>query len=105
MHNQEIKRLLSVILVCSKFGVLDINLCVRIARMATECRVGGGCSRYAKRRRAKSIGRCERCYRIFPPVCNSKCDNKTCRVGISPNSAVVNFIEFGVAEAIPKFWF
>uniref|UniRef100_A0AAU6WJ03 RNA silencing suppressor n=1 Tax=Pitahaya virus E TaxID=3144105 RepID=A0AAU6WJ03_9VIRU len=101
MHKQEERRLLTIIQVCYAFGVCDINVCLKIFRLANIRNVGQGKSKYARRRRAKSIGRCERCYRVFPPICNSKCDNKTCVPGMFPNMAVVKFIEEGVTEVMP----
>ncbi|AEQ35305.1 nucleic acid binding protein [Mirabilis jalapa mottle virus] len=73
-------------------AVFPIDVCVIIARLATPIEVGRGRSSYARRRRAISIGRCERCFRVYPPVCNSKCDNSTCVPGLSYNERVANFI-------------
>lgn len=101
MHKQEEKRLFSVIQVCRVFGLYDINVCLKIYRLADVRNVGQGKSKYARRRRAKSIGRCERCYRVYPPICNSRCDNKTCRPSLFPKPAVVKYIEEGVTEVIP----
>ncbi|AHN84516.1 nucleic acid binding protein [Gaillardia latent virus] len=65
-------------------------------------RVGNGTSAYARRRRAVSIGRCHRCYRVYPPLWFSKkCDNRTCVPGISFNHKVQNYILWGVTEVIP----
>jgi len=101
MGDHRAKRLLALINVCASFGVYDVSLCVHIINRSSGLTLGNGKSSYARRRRAKSIGRCERCYRVFPPVCNSKCDNKTCRPGMSQNRKVVDFIRYGVTEVIP----
>nr|AAA85904.1 16 kDa protein [Lily symptomless virus] len=77
------------------------DICRDILRRTSSHIVGLGRSRYASRRRALQIGRCERCYRVYPPVCGSKCDNKTCRPGLSINTNVANYIDHGVTEVIP----
>nr|QBL75481.1 NABP [Potato virus M] len=65
--------------------------------------VGGGRSKYARRRRAVSMGRCYRCYRLWPPtVFTTRCDNKNCVPGISYNVRVAQEIEEGVTEVIPS---
>lgn len=101
MEDRENKRLLAIINVCRKYGVYDVNICLHIFRRSSGLLLGNGKSSYARRRRAKSIGRCERCYRVYPPICNSKCDNRTCRPGMSPNIKVVDYIRCGVTEVIP----
>ncbi|AXU24228.1 nucleic acid binding protein [Shallot latent virus] len=56
-----------------------------------------GASTYAQARRAKSIGRCPRCYRCSPGFYFTKnCDSKTCVPGISYNDKVKAFIVDGV---------
>lgn len=56
-----------------------------------------GASTYARARRAKSIGRCPRCYRCSPGFYfTTKCDSKTCVPGISYNDKVKAFIVDGV---------
>ncbi|CAC83719.1 nucleic acid binding protein [Garlic latent virus] len=56
-----------------------------------------GASRYARARRAKSIGRCPRCFRCSPGFSFTKnCDSKTCVPGISYNVKVKDFIVNGV---------
>ncbi|ACL01039.1 nucleic acid binding protein [Kalanchoe latent virus] len=85
----------------SLYNKLPLCLCVHIMRRASSRCVGTGRSTYARRRRAISIGRCERCYRCYPPICNSKCDNKTCFPGISSNEKIVNFIRYGATTVIP----
>lgn len=83
--------------VCLPREILD-NICVRV----TPFYVGRGVSTYARRRRARSIGRCERCYRVYPPLWFSKkCDNRTCVPGISYNVKVHDYIRWGVTEVIP----
>ncbi|CAD56795.1 16kDa protein [Lily symptomless virus] len=77
------------------------DICRDILRRTSSHIVGLGRSRYARRRRALQIGRCERCYRVYPPVCGSKCDNKTCWPGLSINTNVANHIDHGVTEVIP----
>lgn len=93
------KRRTTIVLCLLKYFPRDV--CSVILRRTSSHVVGCGKSRYARRRRAKSIGRCERCYRVFPPTYMSKCDNRTCRPGISSNQRVVNYIEHGVTEVIP----
>nr|UZP17300.1 nucleic acid binding protein [Passiflora latent virus] len=83
-------------IIFSLISVLPIDICVCIALRALRTEPGSGRSSYARRRRAKAIGRCERCYRVYPPICNSKCDNKTCVPRISSNQRVVHFIKYGV---------
>nr|QJZ28446.1 nucleic acid binding protein [Ilex cornuta carlavirus] len=56
-----------------------------------------GASSYARARRAKSIGRCPRCFRCSPGFYFTKnCDTKTCFPGISYNEKVKAFIVDGV---------
>nr|BAA11124.1 nucleic acid binding protein [Garlic latent virus] len=56
-----------------------------------------GASTHAQARRAKSIGRCPRCYRCLPGFYfTKKCDSKTCVPGISYNDKVKAFIVDGV---------
>nr|AFV36821.1 nucleic acid binding protein [Garlic latent virus] len=56
-----------------------------------------GASHYAQARRAKSIGRCPRCFRCSPGFYFAKnCDSKTCFPGISYNAKVKDFIVDGV---------
>nr|CAB57962.1 16kDa protein [Lily latent virus] len=93
------KRRVTIVLCLLK--VFPRDVCNIILRQTSSHVVGFGKSKYARRRRAQQIGRCERCYRIFPPVCGSKCDNKTCRPGISINTNVANFIDHGVTEVRP----
>jgi len=96
---EQAKRRTTIVLCLIKY--LPRDVCSVILRMTSSHVVGHGKSRYARRRRAKSIGRCERCYRVFPPTYMSKCDNKTCVPGISSNQKVVNYINHGVTEVIP----
>nr|AVL25848.1 putative nucleic acid binding protein [Potato virus S] len=96
-----IERLMTLLCVFRAFGKPNaLDVCFEIiARSAGP--VSRGKSSYARKRRAVSIGRCWRCYRVYPPICGSKCNNKTCVPGISPNMKVVNFIHCGVTEVIP----
>ncbi|ABP37861.1 nucleic acid binding protein [Phlox virus S] len=65
-------------------------------------RVGNGTSSYARRRRAASILRCHRCYRVYPPFWfTKKCNNRTCVPGFKYNQKVRDFILWGVTEVIP----
>nr|QUP51760.1 nucleic acid-binding protein [Ligustrum necrotic ringspot virus] len=101
MHEQ--RRLAALFTVCNYLNKDIRALCPEIINRSPGLVLGSGKSSYARRRRAKSIGRCERCYRVYPPICNSKCDNTTCVPGISPNQDVVNYIKHGVTEVIPRF--
>ncbi|ACI06094.1 nucleic acid binding protein [Phlox virus M] len=83
-------------------GVNNFPIAFDIAIMAGRP-VGGGRSSYARRRRAESIGRCHRCYRLWPPTAfTTRCDNKTCVPGISFNERVKRYILEGVTEVIPS---
>nr|QYA72387.1 nucleic acid binding protein [Shallot latent virus] len=56
-----------------------------------------GASHYARARRAKSIGRCPRCFRCSPGFYFTKnCDTKNCFAGINYNAKVKDFIVDGV---------
>lgn len=101
MDQHDQRRLLALIKVCRSFNLCDVNVCLHIFNKLPHREVGNGRSSYARKRRAKSIGRCERCYRVFPPIGASKCDNRSCRPGISYNLNVANFIWYGVTEVIP----
>ncbi|MBB6642075.1 hypothetical protein H7F02_18570 [Proteus mirabilis] len=89
-----------ILLLCAMFAsrgnAIPIHIIVHIYKRGFPKLVGKGTSTYAKKRRALSIGRCERCYRVYPPLpFSKKCDNRTCVPGISSNIKVVNFIKFG----------
>nr|AEV23008.1 truncated 13K protein [Potato virus M] len=77
-----------------------------IAYLISTCAgrpLGGGRSKYARRRRAIAAGRCHRCYRLWPPtVFTVKCDNRSCVPGISYNVRVAQQIDEGVTEVIPS---
>jgi hypothetical protein len=100
MDPRDQRRFLALISVCRSFGLCDLNIVLEILNKCPWS-VGNGRSRYARRRRARSIGRCERCYRVYPPIIESKCDNRTCVPGISFNIKVANYIRCGVTEVIP----
>lgn len=52
-----------------------------------------GESKYARRRRAKSIARCPRCARVSPGFYfTTRCDGKTCRPGLSARPDLLEFI-------------
>ncbi|UUB84585.1 nucleic acid-binding protein [Blueberry virus S] len=101
MDQHDQRRLLALINVCRAFGLCDLGVVVCIFNKLPHREVGNGRSSYARKRRAKSIGRCERCYRVYPPIGVSKCNNRTCKPGISYNEKVANFIWYGVTEVIP----
>nr|ACM41723.1 putative nucleic acid binding protein [Sedum latent virus] len=101
--DKDVRRKCVAILCLRKF--LSTDVCVLIACKISNRVVGCGMSSYARRRRAKSIRRCERCFRIYPPVCNSKCNNRTCKPGLSSNQKVVTYIKYGVTETIPHPWY
>lgn len=101
MDQHDQRRLQAIVEVCSYFNVHDLGVCLHIMNKVHPREVGNGRSSYARKRRAKSIGRCERCFRVFPPIGASKCDNRTCVPGISYNEKVANFIRCGVTEVIP----
>nr|UZP17033.1 ORF5 [Blueberry scorch virus] len=101
MDQHDQLRLLAIVKVCRSFKVYDIGVCLHILNKVQPREIGKGQSSYARKRRAKSIGRCERCFRVFPPIGASKCDNRTCVPGISYNEKVANFIRYGVTEVIP----
>ncbi|CAA46227.2 putative nucleic acid binding protein [Poplar mosaic virus (ATCC PV257)] len=55
-----------------------------------------GLSNYAKRRRARRLGRCVRCFRVNPGFYFTKrCDGITCVPGISWNYDVEDYIKRG----------
>lgn len=100
-HKQEV-----VFLLLSVFrrhgGACPLGICVLIYQLAFNKSVGRGTSSYARRRRAISIGRCHRCFRVYPPpYFGKRCNNKTCVPGLSYNVKVENFIRWGVTEVIP----
>nr|AGO04424.1 16 kDa protein [Magnolia carlavirus] len=101
MEQRDSRRFLALLLVCRKYNVCDVGVVLLIFSKVGPWRGGGGRSSYARKRRARSIGRCERCYRVYPPIVPSKCDNKTCVPGISFNLKVADFIRCGVTEVIP----
>nr|CAI51665.1 hypothetical protein [Chrysanthemum virus B] len=84
-------------------NVCPIHLCVDIYKRAFPRSVNKGRSSYARRRRALELGRCHRCYRVYPPLFPeiSRCDNRTCVPGIAYNSKVRDYILWGVTEVIP----
>ncbi len=87
---------------CTSSGTFVFEIAFSIAECAGRP-LGGGRSKYARRRRAISIARCHRCYRLWPPtVFTTRCDNKHCVPGISYNVRVAQFIDEGVTEVIPS---
>jgi len=100
------KRCKIIFLLLSKFlthGEFPLALCVHIYNKSNPFVCGKGTSSYARRRRAASIGRCVRCYRVSPPLnpTYSRCDGVRCVPGISYNLKVENYIRWGVTEVIP----
>ncbi|BAB56119.1 11K [Carlavirus latensaconiti] len=86
----------------NKCGRAEFALCVDIA-LASARPVGGGTSSYARKRRAKAMGRCHRCFRVWPPTYFTKrCDGINCRPGISHNLSVERRIKLGVTAVIPS---
>jgi len=96
------KRLVSLYLCVLKItGLSLMPFCIRACELSRPDVTTNGKSLYARRRRAVKIGRCHRCYRVFPPIGNSKCDNKTCKPGISYNYRVRDYIVNGTSEETP----
>lgn len=92
------KRLAVMLSLClNKVGCpLPFDLCVLIALKCNPSRINYGKSSYAKRRRAKAIGRCHRCYRVKPGFYFTKrCDGVTCVPGVTHNCWVEDFIKNG----------
>lgn len=80
----------------------DIGLCLHVSSFCNKSRLNIGTSTYARKRRAKQISRCYRCYRVRPGFYfTTRCDGKTCYPGISTNQKVVDYI-LGVTSVIPK---
>lgn len=76
---------------------LPFDVCLIIALKSDPSTVGKGRSSYARKRRAKSIGRCPRCYRVNPKFYfTSRCNGVTCVPGLSHNQLVEAFIKFGI---------
>nr|URX65514.1 nucleic acid binding protein [Cowpea mild mottle virus] len=93
------KRLSVILYLCLKrCGVnLPFDLCVLISIRVDPCQVGGGKSSYAKKRRAATIGRCHRCYRVNPKFYfTKKCDGVKCVPGINHKLWVEEFIKNGI---------
>nr|ACZ71186.1 11 kDa putative nucleic acid binding protein [Cowpea mild mottle virus]AGZ15236.1 putative nucleic acid binding protein [Cowpea mild mottle virus]QTG11376.1 nucleic acid binding protein [Cowpea mild mottle virus]QTG11377.1 nucleic acid binding protein [Cowpea mild mottle virus]QTG11378.1 nucleic acid binding protein [Cowpea mild mottle virus] len=87
-----------VSLVSRKLGyVLPFELCVLISLKAGPTRLGIGRSSYARKRRAKIIGRCHLCYRVNPKFYFTKrCNGVDCKPGLNYPSWVEDFIRYGV---------
>nr|WIW41317.1 putative nucleic acid binding protein [Cowpea mild mottle virus] len=87
-----------VSLVSRKLGyVLPFELCVLISLKAGPTRLGIGRSSYARKRRAKIIGRCHLCYRVNPKFYFTKrCNGVDCKPGLNYRSWVGVFIRYGV---------
>nr|UZG77124.1 nucleic acid-binding protein [Cowpea mild mottle virus] len=95
------KRIAVVISLCaSKLNKdLPFDVCMLIAIKAGPTSLYSGSSSYARRRRAKLIGRCHRCYRVYPGFYfTTRCDNTTCVPGLSYKRWVESFIRFGHFE-------
>ncbi|ADQ54112.1 nucleic acid binding protein [Cowpea mild mottle virus] len=76
--------------------MLPLDLCILIALKAGPTSLYSGSSSYARRRRAKLIGRCHRCYRVSPGFYfTTRCDGLSCVPGISYKQWVESFIRFG----------
>nr|UVA86898.1 RNA binding protein [Cole mild mosaic virus] len=85
----------------AEHGVFEFNVAYNIASRC-EPPINCGRSSYARKRRAASIGRCHRCFRLWPPISYSRCDNRTCVPGMSYNERVAAFITGGVTAVIPR---
>ncbi|QYF50270.1 MAG: nucleic acid binding protein [Beijing sediment betaflexivirus] len=87
-------------LASSPMGHVDV--CLDIILMCDFSEIShGGKSNYARRRRAKSLDRCARCFRILPSRggLSTKCDQKNCRAGISGNLKRIEYIRWGRSKA------
>nr|WMI40468.1 nucleic acid-binding protein [Shallot latent virus] len=86
-------------LLCAIFEFHTNKNCVDIINIIVSKIVcdSAGASKYARARRAKSIGRCPRCFRCVPGFYFTKnCDGRNCTPGISYNEKVRAFIVDGV---------
>ena len=76
---------------------LQFELCVLISLKAGPARLGTGRSSYARKRRAKMIGRCHLCYRVNPKFYFTKrCNGVNCKPGLNHPGWVEDFIRYGV---------
>nr|WBK28943.1 nucleic acid binding protein [Cowpea mild mottle virus] len=95
------KRIAILISLCSNKinKSLPFDLCVLIALRAGPTCIGSGRSSYARRRRAKAIGRCHRCFRVNPKFYFTKrCDGVNCVPGLNYKIWVKDFILFGLKD-------
>nr|WBK28944.1 nucleic acid binding protein [Cowpea mild mottle virus] len=93
------KRIAIIISLCSRSlnKSLPFDLCVLIALRAGPSCLGSGRSSYARRRRAKAIGRCHRCYRVNPKFYFTKrCNGFDCEPGLNYKIWVKDFILYGL---------
>ncbi|ALY33534.1 nucleic acid binding protein [Elderberry carlavirus E] len=100
MGRDRLTTLFLTIQACDAF--IPMDLCVYILSKSKPPLCTGGSSTYARKRRARKIGRCWRCFRVSPPIFSSKCNGSTCEPGISYNWRVAEFINRGVTEVIPR---
>jgi len=85
-------------------GVYDIGIAIMIMNKRGPWVCNKGRSSYARKRRAKAIGRCHRCYRVNPKFYfTTRCNGRTCVPPLSHNTSVEIFIKEGVTEVIPSF--
>ncbi|QYF50264.1 MAG: nucleic acid binding protein [Hainan betaflexivirus] len=89
----------TLVIAASKLGrVLPFDVALYIAFRLNKNRVLTGRSSYARRRRAKSIGRCHRCFRVSPKFYfTTRCDGKTCVPSFNYNVWACEFIKYGLA--------
>ncbi|AIZ76618.1 nucleic acid binding protein [Elderberry carlavirus A] len=72
-----------------------IDIARYIVHLSAELHAPGK-STFAKRRRAKSLGRCHRCYRISPGFYHTtKCDGISCTDSFGSRSKHRNYIVHG----------
>ncbi|QBJ27543.1 nucleic acid binding protein [Birch carlavirus] len=83
-----------------------VDLCAKIIGLSAPPGPvdGNGKSTYAKRRRAKKIGRCYRCFRVDPKFYyTTRCDGVSCVPGIKSNYEVQCYIRLGKRRTIELF--
>nr|QFX74037.1 cysteine rich protein [Pepper virus A] len=80
---------------------LPFDVCLYICSFNYNDCVGSGKSSYARKRRARSIRRCHRCFRVRPGFYfTTRCDGVSCKPGISYPIWVELFIRFGIPKSV-----
>ncbi|UXX34108.1 cysteine-rich protein [Pseudostellaria heterophylla carlavirus 2] len=94
IRKRRLEKILSIVFRTKTRSPSHVSFIDVISVIISKMGVEPGNSKYARERRAKSIARCPRCYRVKPGFYfTKKCDGKTCVPGLNHNSKVELYIK------------